>query len=83
MTTKQQAKAKLNAAEKGCEAANKAWHAAYNALSGSVSTNGYGIHHNPYELRDKLLQAQARIQESLRALDGIDWPTNADYDLAD
>jgi len=52
-------------------------------LAGSISTNGYGIHHNPYELRDKLLQAQAHIQESLRALDGVDWPTNADYDVAD
>ncbi|CAE6846192.1 hypothetical protein R75461_07253 [Paraburkholderia nemoris] len=83
MTTKQEAKSKLNAAAKGCEAAEKAWLDAYNTLSGSVSTNGYGIHHNPYELRDKLLKAQARIQESLRALDGIDWPTNADYDIAE
>ncbi|ALS68379.1 hypothetical protein [Pandoraea apista] len=83
MTTKQQAKAKLNAAEKGCDAAEKAWQAAYNALSGSVRKNGYGVHHNPYELRDKLLQAQARIQESLRALDGVNWPTSADYDLAE
>ncbi|MFM0091630.1 hypothetical protein PQR46_32530 [Paraburkholderia sediminicola] len=83
MTTKQETNAKLNAATKACEAAEKAWHDAYNALSGSVSTSGYGIHHNPYELRDKLLQAQACIQESLRALDGVDWPTNADYDTAD
>jgi hypothetical protein len=83
MTTKQEVKAKLNSATKGCEAAEKAWRDAYNALSGSVSTNGYGIHHNPYELRDKLLQAQAYIQESLRALDGVDWPTHADYDVAD
>ncbi|MFM0085025.1 hypothetical protein P0D72_40170 [Paraburkholderia sediminicola] len=71
MTTKQEAKAKLNAAAKGCEAAEKAWHDAYNALSGSVSTNGYGIHHNPHELRDKLIQAQGYIQESLRVLDGV------------
>lgn len=53
------------------------------SLSGSVSTNGYGIHHNPYELRDKLHQAQARIQKSLRALDGIDLPTTTDYDIAE
>lgn len=83
MTTKQDAKAKVNAAIKGCEAAEKSWQDAYIALSGSVSTNGYGIHHNRYELRDKLLQAQAYIQESLRALDGIDWPTDAEYDSAD
>jgi hypothetical protein len=57
MTTKQEAKAKVTAATKGCEAAEKAWQDAYTALSGSVSTNGYGIHHNRYELRDKLLQA--------------------------
>lgn len=82
MTAEKDAKAKLNAAAKGCEAAERAWRDAYNALSGSVSTNGYGIHHSAYELRDKLLQAQARIQESLRVLDGIDWPTNSDYDVA-
>lgn len=83
MTTKEEAKAKLGAAAKGCEAAEKAWRDAYNSLSGSVSTNGYGIHHNPYELRDKLVQAQARIQESIRELDGIVWPTTADYEIAD
>lgn len=83
MTTKQEATAKLTAATKGCEAAEKAWQDAYTALSGSVSTNGYGIHHNRYELRDKLLQAQAHLQESLRALEGIDWPTNTEYDIAD
>jgi hypothetical protein len=48
-----------------------------------VSTNGYGIHHAPYEWRDKLLQVQARIQESLQALDEIDWPTTAVYDIVD
>ena len=83
MTTTQEAETKLKAAAKGCEAAEKAWRGAYNALSGSVSTNGNGIHRNPFELRDKLLQAQACIEKSLRDLNSIDWPTNADYDIAD
>jgi hypothetical protein len=83
MATNREAKGKIAAAAKGCGAAETAWQHANAALAGSVRTNCYDVHHNRYELRDKLILAQAHIQEALRALDGIAWPTNADYDAAE
>jgi uncharacterized protein YdaU (DUF1376 family) len=83
MTTKQEAQDKIYAASKGCEAAEKEWRAATAALNGSISVNGYGIHHDRFQLRYKLLDAQKHIQEALRVIDGIDFPYDADYDLAD
>ena len=83
MTTKQEAQRKIVKAAKGCEAAEKAWREVATAINGSISTNGYGVHHDSFQLRYKLLDAQKHIQEALKALDGIEWPNNADYDLAD
>jgi hypothetical protein len=73
-------KEKIAAAEKGCQKAQAAWTDASAALAGRVSVNGYGIYHDASELRRKLLSAQSSIQEAIRALDEVEWPTNADYD---
>lgn len=83
MTNKQEAKDKIAAAANACEAAEKNWRAAVNVIGGSISVNGCGIHHDRFELQYKLLEAQKHIKESLKALEGIDWPSNADYDMAD
>ncbi|WP_226034369.1 hypothetical protein [Aquitalea palustris] len=81
MSTKQVAKAKVSAAEKGCDKVQTAWNAAYEALSGEVSMNGCGVYHDQgYPLRRKLLDAQAEIKIALAELDTIEWPTDADYD---
>lgn len=83
MTAKQQAEDKINAAAKGCEEAVRAWQAAESAISGTISINGYGVHHDRDELRYKLLKAQEHIKTSLAALDRVEWPSNADYNAAD
>lgn len=81
MDTKQQAEQRLASAERGCRKAHDAWVKASTALGGSVPTNGFGIFHDrAYPLRQMLEAAQANITEALQALDGIEWPTNADYD---
>ena len=74
------AKAKIDAAERGCQKAQTAWADASTALAGGVSVNGYGIYHDPSALRSKLLSAQSSIQSALKSLDAIEWPSNADYD---
>lgn len=74
------AKVKIAAAEKGCQKVQAAWADASTALAGSVRVNGYGIFHAPSELRGKLLSAQASIQNALKSMDAIKWPSNADYD---
>jgi uncharacterized protein (DUF362 family) len=73
MTTKKEARDKIAAASKGCEAAQAEWRAAMGALEGPVSVNGYSVHHDRHQLRNKLLEAQRHIQEALTVLDGIDW----------
>ena len=83
MTTKQEAKDKINAASAGCEAAQAEWRAAAASLEGSISVNGYGVHYDRHQLRYKLLDAQKHILKALATLDSIDWPTNSDYDLAE
>lgn len=80
MGSKQEAKAKISAADKGCDKVQTAWNAAYEALAGGVSMNGCGIYHNQgIPLRRKLLEAQAQIKTALAELDAIDWPADADY----
>jgi hypothetical protein len=81
MSTKQEAKAKISAAEKGCDKVQTAWNAAHEELAGGVSLNGCGIYHDQgYPLRRKLLAAQEQIKIALAELDAIDWPEDADYD---
>ena len=77
----QEVKDKVAAAERGCARVQIAWVAAHRALDGSVSVNGYGIYSDRFELRDKLTQARQTIDDALQAMDAIEWPTNADYDL--
>lgn len=80
MVTKQEARIKIEAAEKGCAKVQASWSDAAAALAGRVSVNGYSIYHDPSDLRHKLLSAQASIQDALKELEGIEWPTHADYD---
>lgn len=77
------AKEKIAAAEKGCQKVQAAWADASAALAGGVSVNGYGIYHDRFELRNKLQASQANINKAIKALDEIEWPTNADYDQLD
>lgn len=81
MPTKQEAQSKIAAAEKACSEVLAEWVAADRALGGTVGTNGFGIYSVRYELRGKLELARQHINEALKALDGIDWPTSAEYDL--
>ena len=83
MTPKQIAQDKIQAAQQACHAAEQQWKDAANALAGSINTNGYGVHHDQYQLRDKLLDAQASCAKALAHLATINWPTEADYDTAD
>lgn len=80
MTMNQKAKNKVDAAITACSKVQAKWIAADKALSGSVTTNGYGIYSDRFELRNKLELARQHINEALTAMDEIDWPTNAEYD---
>ena len=81
MPSKQDAQDKIAAAATACEKVQAEWVAADKALGGSVGTNGYGIYRDRTELRSKLALARGHIDEALKAMDAIDWPTNAEYDL--
>lgn len=80
MSTTDQAKNKVVAAEKACDKSLDAWRTAVSALGTDVSVNGYGIIHDRSAFSQRLQSAQLHIAESLAALDGVDWPTNAEYD---
>ncbi len=82
MTEKEEANLRLASAERGCRDAQAAWSKACEALNGGVPINGNGIYHERGQpLRQKLLTARAEIDEALKALDRISWPTDGDYDL--
>ncbi len=80
MTTKAEARAKIDAAARACDSAHKSWANAVQTLSGAISINGFGIFHDPQGVRAKFLTAKDQLQEALRALEGVDWPQDADYD---
>ena len=80
VSAKQEAQAKVAAAEKACAKVQAAWAKASDALNGSVSANAYGIYHDEYVLRDKLLAAKAHIKQALQNLEAVQWPTDAEYD---
>ncbi len=80
MTTKHEAKLKVNAAAETCAKVQASWVAADRALGGSVTTNGYGIYSDRFELRTKLELARQHINDALKAIDEIDWPTGDEYD---
>ena len=83
MTPKEKARQKIHVASSACERAEDAWRAAVKRLNGSISLNGYGVHHDRYELAGKLFDARHHIQVALDALNEIEWPTNEDYDNAE
>jgi hypothetical protein len=80
MSTKQEAEIKITKAEKMCADVHEASSAAVYALSRQASVNGYGIYHDRFLIRNKLQEAQGHIQQALKTLEEIEWPTDADYD---
>ncbi|MEI7429269.1 MAG: hypothetical protein WCL27_02360 [Betaproteobacteria bacterium] len=80
MGTKKEVHAKISAAEVACGKVHDKWSAAAQALSGTVSVNAFGVFRDRIELRSKLIDARANIDEALKVLDAVDWPTDADYD---
>ena len=79
--TIRQAKDRVDAAASACDKALTQWRGAVAALGSNVSVNGLGIIHDRSAFRQKLYEAQARIEASLAALDDVtDWPSSADYD---
>lgn len=81
MITKQNAKRKMGAAKQATSQALKARDDAHSTLGRGVAVNGYGIVRDPAELRSNLWDAHDQIKAALRALDNVDWPADADYDL--
>lgn len=75
------ARDKLSAAIATCEQIQKSWAAAARALSGSVSTNGYGIYEDSHELRSKLCTARDEIDQALKSIAILRVPTDAEYSL--
>ncbi len=80
MPTKQEAHTKISAAEVASGEALEKWRAAYIALGDDVLVNGFGVLRDRVELKSRLLDSRARIDEALKALDSVCWPTDADYD---
>lgn len=80
MTTKTEAEHKIAAAVKACAKVLEARRAAYTTLDGSVITNGYGIFHDHFAVRQMLEAARAHVQEALQALNDVDFPSDAEYD---
>jgi hypothetical protein len=71
---------RIASAEAGCKKASDAWAKASERLACGVPANGYGIYHERgAPLRRNLLAARDSINEALRFLDEVDWPTDADY----
>lgn len=83
MTEQKEAQTKVLQAERISNEAIAAWRLAFRSLDGDVGTNGYGILRDPSELRAKLLDAKKHIEDALKHFDGVRWPTDADYDLAE
>lgn len=53
MTTKAEARAKIDAAARACDSAHKSWADAVQTLSGAISVNGLGVFHDPQGVRGK------------------------------
>lgn len=83
MNDKDRAEQKVSAAAKTCEKVQASWHQAYRAINTSATTNGCGIYHDQFAIRNSLLDARAHIDTALAQLDTIDWPTDADYSHCD
>lgn len=75
-----EAKLKVAAATRACDEAHKAWGAAVRDLAVTFSVNGYGIFNDHRAFRRQMVAARTNLSDALAALDGIDWPTDTDYD---
>jgi len=82
MSKQDEAKQTIDAAGAASSKVQASWHLAYRAMNGGVSTNAYGIYHDPQEVRGRLLDAKAHIDAALSVIASTKWPSNADYDLA-
>jgi len=81
MTTKSDAKARIDAASDASEKALEHWRKAVDALGATTTVNGVGVIRDRYAFRQRLMEAQARITASFAALDAVsDWPSEADYE---
>lgn len=78
--TKHQSRALVTSAEKGCDQVLAAWGEARDLLANTASCNGLGVFHRPADAQITLLTAQSRINDALKILAGIEWPTDSDYD---
>lgn len=79
MSSKEISQNKVNAAIEACEHVQTYWNAAMNSLCGNLSTNGYGIYRDQFEVKNKLMFAKSSIEQALQTINAIDWPTNDDY----
>ncbi len=73
-------KSKIAEAEKACQKALASWKGAVAAMGNNVSVNGAGIIHDRSAFRQRLCQARGEIEQALAIMEGVDWPSDADYD---
>lgn len=71
---------KIEKAERNSDLVQNCWGLAHAALSGTVRKNGYGIFIDESHLRQKLEDAKKHIEEALKVLNQIEFPTRADYE---
>lgn len=83
MTIKTDAKEKITHVELASDCAMFERRMAVNCLDGDGVLNGFGIIHDPSDLRAKFLDARHHIDKALAYLADVKWPTNEDYDNAD
>ena len=80
MTTKQQnSQSRIDKAIKASASIQISWYTALKTLSASVETNGYGVYKDRSELRNKLIEAKASIENALETINATDWPNDDDY----
>lgn len=80
MTTKDEAKRKMAAAEKASATIFAGMGDAVAALNYKVSFSGLGVISDPFVVRRQLEKAESLIQAAKSLLVSVDWPTDADYD---
>lgn len=71
---------KVSVASIKCEYVHKKLHDAHSELTKNVYVNGFGIYQDRFQIRNQILSTKAFLEDALRQLDSVDWPTNEDYD---
>lgn len=80
MGSRQDAQERIAAAGTACNRALESWRQAHALLKPDVSVNGFGVIHDKSAFRQRLAQAKVEINAALAALEGVEWPSDADYD---